>query len=258
MHAKWKLVAVLIAGCAALRGQAVPTSTQTAPASPQFEVVSIKRSTSLDTKKSLRMTPDGGFLAFNYSLRNLIAYGWDMRNILVLGGPGWLDSERYDVEAKTTVPLNVHSPAGNRQFHSMVQSFLADRFQVRAHRQMRQMKVYFLEVARNGPRVKRTGDVMDADTSMHDSNGHFAATKIDMAILAGNLGAEVGVVALNRTGLTGVYDIRLDWAVDDGSSDAASPSIFTAIEEQLGLHLRPGKALVDVIVVDRAQRPSDN
>ena len=158
--------------------------------------------------------------------------GRNVRSFEVLGGPAWIDSEKYNVEAKPAEGID--------KVRLMVQSLLADRFKLRLHTETREMSVYFLVVGRNGVRMKRTADAVGPGTSMHDAGrGRFVATQIDMRMLAQNeLGGETGVPVIDKTNLSGAYDLTLEWNPDDDASapaSAASPSIFTAIQEQLGL-----------------------
>lgn len=98
----------------------------------RFDVVSIKPSLATNTNKTFRLTPDGGFIAGNYSLKDLIRLGWDVRNFQILGGAGWLDTERYNVQAKSDAPFNPLSAEGEIRQRAMVQGMLQDRFQLRA------------------------------------------------------------------------------------------------------------------------------
>jgi uncharacterized protein (TIGR03435 family) len=237
---------------------------QTVSGLPQFEVASIKPSDPANPQKSSNLRGDR-LVATNYSLRNLIQIGWNVRSFEVLGGPAWLDSEKYNVDAKPAVPLDMFGPPaeGIDKVRLMVQSLLADRFKLRLHTETREMSVYFLVVGRNGVKLKRTADAVGPGTSMHDAGrGRFVATQIDMRMLAQNeLGGEVGVPVIDKTNLSGAYDLTLEWNPDDeasGPPPGASPSIFTAIQEQLGLKLEAGKGPVEILHVDHAERASDN
>jgi uncharacterized protein (TIGR03435 family) len=102
---------------------------------PRFEVVSIKPSPSMDVQKSMSGAPGGGFKCTNYSLRNLIQLGWDVRGFQIFGNSRSLDRDRYNIETRTAAPINVNEPDGRRQFRLMVQAMLADRFKLRVHQQ---------------------------------------------------------------------------------------------------------------------------
>jgi bla regulator protein blaR1 len=220
----------------------------------RFEVVSIKPSTSVGVQKSMSGLPGGGFKCTNYSLRNLIQLGWDLRGFQISGDNQLLDRDHYNIETRTAAPIDVNERDGQHQFRQMIQAMLADRFRLKVHPEKKQMKVYFL-VVRNGNRLQRVGDATDEETSMRDGKGSWAAKKIDMPMVAANLGGELGVPVIDKTGLSGAYDINLQWNPDD---DGSGPSIFTALQEQLGLKVESGRAPVQVLVVDHAEMASVN
>jgi len=252
MVAKYCVIAGIAWGTSAVWGQA-------ASAPPAFDVVSIKPSAATNTDKTFHLGPDGSFQAGNYSLKDLIRLGWDVRNFQILGGPGWLDTERYNVQAKPVAPFAAHSTEGFKQLGLMVQAMLAERFQIKVHRQTKEMAVYYLALGKGESKLKRTGDAMDPTTRMGDGRGRMWAVKFSMALLANYLGGELGVAVLDRTGLSGVYDLELKWNPDDGRRPTDSgPSIFAALQEQLGLKLESGRGPVEVLVVDSAERPSAN
>jgi uncharacterized protein (TIGR03435 family) len=229
---------------------------QTLPALPQFEVASIKPIDPANPQKSVNLR-GGELKATSYSLKNLIQAGWDVRSFQVLGGPVWLDSDRYNVDAKPAAPLEIFTSEGMRQFRLMVQSLLVDRFKLELHPETREMRVYFLVVGRNGSCLKRTAEAVGPGTSMRDGKGRLTATQIDMRMLAHELGGELGVAVIDKTNLDGAFDITLEWNPDEDAS-GSSPSIFTAIQEQLGLKLDVGRGPVEILRVDHAERPSEN
>src|SRR2546421_3285725 len=110
----------------------------------RFEVVSIKPSASVDVQKSMSGVPGGGFKCTNYSLRNLIQLGRDLRGFQISGDSQLLDRDRYNIETSTAAPINVNERDGQRQFRQMIQEMLADRFRLKVHAEKKQMKVYFL------------------------------------------------------------------------------------------------------------------
>lgn len=238
-------------------GQPTPAP---APA-PRFDVVSIKPSEALNTNKTFRMTPDDGFKAGNYSLKDLIRLGWDVRNFQISGGPGWLDTERYDVQTKSDVAFNPLSPEGEVRQRGMVQRMFQDRFRLQVHQEEKEMSVYYLVLAQGPLKLKRTGDAREPGTQMRDGRGQMWATKFDMDLFARYLGGELGFPVIDQTGLAGVYDFELAWNPDDGKTDAATdsrPTMVTAIKEQLGLELKRGKGPVEMVVLDSAEKASAN
>ena len=234
---------------------------QSTPPPSRFDAVSIKPSAAQNTNKTFRFTPDGGFRAGNYSLKDLIRLGWDVRNFQILGGPGWLDTERYNVQTKLDVPFNPLSPQGEGRHREMVRSMLEDRFRLKVHQQTKEMTVYYLVSAQGLPKLQRTGDAREASTHMNDARGQMWATKFDMGLFARYLGGELGFPVIDQTGLPGVYDFELAWNPDDGKTGAETdsrPSMVTALKEQLGLELKRGKGRVEVVVVDSAEKASAN
>jgi uncharacterized protein (TIGR03435 family) len=232
-----------------------------APQPSRFDVVSIKPSAMLNTNKTFRFTRDGGFRAGNYSLKDLIRLGWDVRAFQIVGGPGWLDTERYDVEAKPDVPFRPLSAEGEERHREMVQAMLQDRFRLQVHQQKKEMNVYYLVLAPGLPKLKRTGDAREPTTQMRDGRGQMWATKFDMELFARYLGGELGFPVIDQTGLAGVYDFELSWNPDDGRTAAdtdSRPSMVTAIKEQLGLELKRGKGQVEMVVVDYAEKALAN
>jgi uncharacterized protein (TIGR03435 family) len=238
-------------------------SGQTTSTRPQFEVASIRPSTSTDPRRYITGMQRGDFKATNYTLKDLIRLGWDVRSYQISGGPKWLDSDRYNIEVKPEVPFDVPGPGneGEHRFRLMVQAMLADRFKLKLHRATQEMRAYFLVIGKNGPSLKRTGESADQGPHIQDGKGQLIATKIDMPLFSRALSGELGVTVIDRTNLRGAYDVKLEWSPDEDISATVSstgPSIFTALQEQLGLRLESGKAPVDIVVVDYAEKASAN
>jgi uncharacterized protein (TIGR03435 family) len=242
-------------------GACCHVSGQTAAAPSRFDVVSIKPSAEQNRNKTFRRTPDGGFRAGNYSLKDLIRLGWEVRDFQIAGGPGWLDTERYNVQTKPDVAFSPVTADGEARQREMVRLMLQDRFRLQVHQQQKEMNVYYLVLAQGAPKLKRTGDAREMNTHMSDAKGRMWATKFDMVLFAQYLGGELGFPVIDQTGLTGVYDFELAWNPDDGKIGAETdsrPSMVTAIKEQLGLELKRGKGQVEVVVVDYAEKASVN
>jgi uncharacterized protein (TIGR03435 family) len=162
-----------------------------------------------------------------------------------------MDADRFDIAAK---PETRSRP---EEVLLMMQRLLADRFQLALHRESKEARVYELVVAKAGPKLREPKD--DAEAGLQGQKGRITARATPLAILARYLSQRLGQPVVDKTGLLGRYDFTLQYEAD-GANDpaAAGPSIFTAIEEQLGLRLQPGKGPVDILVVDRAEKPSDN
>jgi len=230
-----------------------------APASPfAFDAVTIKPDSSANgywknTADGFSMS--GPLIAAIYS-----AFGVHMENQFV-GMPSWVHSDHFAIEAKmdpeTAAALGKLPPT--EQWHQrtlMLQALLADRFALKFHHATKELPVYELTVAKGGIRMKKSA----SETGGHGmySNGKIEATSTSLANLVMNLPSQVGRIVIDKTGLEGAYDVTLEWAPEGADSSDTLPSIFTAIEEQLGLKLVPAKDPVDVIVVDHIERPSEN
>lgn len=158
-------------------------------------------------------------------------------------GGKWLKPDRYDIVAK--------QPAGTTQDQrpGMLQALLAERFRLVVHRGSRQLPVYAMVVAKGGPKVQ---PVEPANGGVTSGAGRLSAKAVPMSRLASFLagpGAQLDHPVIDRTGLQGVYTFTLEWTPD---------GLFSALKDQLGLKLEPGKSMMDVIIVDRADKPTGN
>jgi len=220
----------------------------TAQTEPRFEVASLKASPSDAGGTTVYNPTPERFAADNITTRTLIALAWDVRVFQVSGGPGWLDSQRYDVVAK---------PEGDptdERVRRMVRTLLAERFQLQLHHAAKEMSVFALGIAKGGSRLRvaSPGD----GPEIRGKNGHLTARRITAEMFARILANELERPVLNRTGVDGTFDVDLEWTPEQNTDPG--PSIFTAIQEQLGLKLESQRAPVDVLVVDRVERPSAN
>ncbi len=229
-----------------------------------FEVASVRTRTDgtgeIWTLKPFRFDFSGpSLLIENFRLSDLITYAYDIKDYQVTGEPHWAEIDRYDITAKASQGTELTRALGR----PMMQALLANRFQLKVHSETREMPVYALVVAKGGPKFKESpADAKQLLTLA--SKGKAAVmtvTKGDMAQLAGQFSKRNNVdrPVVDRTGLTGTYDYKLEWG-DDAAVAANSDvvSIFTAMQEQLGLKLEPAKAPIPVVVVDHAEKPSDN
>ena len=240
----------------------VPDETsKRAPAVADFsyDAVTIKLDDS--GKVSWRNTPDG-FLASGTLVTNLIqtAYGLTMQDQIV-GLPGWANSERLEVQAKmdadTAAALGKLPPEEQwEQRKKMLQALLAERFGLKVHHTTKQLPIYVLTVASGGSKFKKSAT--DTGGSGMYSNGKIEVRATSIESLAMNLSHTVGRIIVDKTELAGGYDFTLEWAPEGAAPDDPRPSIFTALEEQLGLKLKSTQGPVDAIVVDSIQRASEN
>lgn len=226
-----------------------------------FEVATVKvASPSARTGGLLAVDTDPAMVRYsNITLRNLIAlaYGFDSR--LILGGPAWLDSGLYEVAAKPP------RGAPKDRIPLMLQTLLADRFKLAVHRESREQRVYFLVVAKNGPRAQEAS-ATDSQEGEHFRGDHvqvqilpgaIRSHAVAMAGLAAVLAQATGLQVVDHTNLAGTFDVDLRWTPEN--TDGNGPDLFTAIQEQLGLKLQPGKAAVEMLRIDHVDRiPTDN
>jgi bla regulator protein blaR1 len=293
-----------LAGIAAA-GQLVAHAQTQSPNSQgfEFEVASIKPSDPNSKGGSLSDTPgtgrvDGRFGASNIPLMILIrsAYGLPLKGSddRLQGAPGWLSSERYDIEAKmddeTVDALNKLSGDERKAaVQQMVLKLFAERCRFAAHSETRDLSLYTLVIGKNGSKLREDdsgaatddGSARGAKPSgmrMMGRGGPLVGQGVPISMLVTALAAMTGRTVVDKTGLTGKYDFSLQWSPDDnpganllkdsgtGSSgdsaapalDSNFPSLFTAIQQQLGLKLEAGKGPVEVIVIDHIERPSAN
>jgi len=239
---------------------------QQAAPKPAFEVATIKRNVSLAEGGSIGMQPGGRFSAVNADLRFMIATMYRTGPRLfasqIIGLPDWATTEHWDITAKVTDDLAGESPQDLfRKMPPMVQSLLEDRFKLKLHRDKQPQPTYALVVVpRDGSKARQfhptTIDCLKESMrcQIQSSPGHFSGVGVSIPTLMISLSNAVERVVVDRTGLKGSFDVDLDWS-SDPSSD--KPSIFTAVQEQLGLKLEFERNPVDVVIVDHVERPAE-
>ena len=246
-------------------------SAQTAPPLA-FDVVSIKRNHSGPGPAMIISPIDSDqILVANASPHAIIGEAYNIRlHDLIVGLPTWADSETYDIEAKVaSSDLRAFRQLLPMQRNPMLQSILADRFHLISHFETRRLAAYALVVAKGGPKLKQIepGTLpsgLKDPGGINTSRNAMTATGTSMVPLIHVLQMQLGRPIVDRTGLAGNYDFKLNWTPDPAGAPSASPdgesgpSIFTAIQEQLGLKLEPVKAPVPVLVVDHIERPPGN
>jgi len=237
-----------------------------------FEVASIKPTDPAFQGTRMGGSPSGGFYAKGATLKILIQQAYDLRDFQISGGPRWIEIERYDITAKgeglgvTEEELSRMPEEQRNVFKARLllklQLLLADRFQLKVHKETKEMPLYGLAVARSGSKLQTALDdgknagsisISRSDTGNTDITGR----KMSMSSLARFVSSQIGRTVRDQTGLTGEYDFKLSFA-QDMVEGADGPSIFTAIQDQLGLRLDSQKGPVEVLIVDSAQRPSEN
>jgi uncharacterized protein (TIGR03435 family) len=255
-------VALSIAVPSAL-GQAAMQADPTAAKLPEYDVVSIKPDNSGAGSVSIQINIDR-FAATNVSLKNLLENAYDIREDLISGITGPIGSAQFDVVAKIVDPdPTVIKKLTGSQRRSMLLPFLVERFQLKAHTEFKTLPVYELVVVPSGPKFKQSADPKHGPyTSVRNSNNNatLTADAVPMADLANTLAHQLHRTVIDKTGLAGSYDLALKWSPDDDSTAQtdSAPSLFTSLQEQLGLKLQPAKGPVETLVVDHAEMPSEN
>jgi uncharacterized protein (TIGR03435 family) len=265
---------------------------QSATPRAEFEVASIKPNTSGNGMIMIRPPVGGRFTATNVRLKMLVGLAYKVQDFDISGGPAWINSDGYDITAKAT-----DSNIGIDQLRPLLQTLLEDRFQLKVHRESKEVPVYALLAGKNGPKLpeaKEGGCVAlnpNSGPPPPPKQGQFPPTpcggffmgpnhleggKIGMEQFVGALSNILGRPVIDKTGFNGTFDVKLDFSpegtnlfgrgglgpppgapADAGNADAP-PSIFTVIQDQLGLKLESQKGPGEILVIDRAEKPSEN
>jgi uncharacterized protein (TIGR03435 family) len=241
-----KRLLLSIAGLAILCAPALAQTTE-----PSFEAASIKPTQMTGQGESIDRHP-GMLQMRNVTLQDCIREAYGMTDSQI-SGDKWLSADRYDIVAK--------APAGvtQNQNPAMLQTLLAERFKLALHHGSKELPVYLLVVAKNGPKIQA---VSPGNGGITSRPGYMSAEAITMSRLATFLSsarAQLDHTVVDRTTLSGNYTFKLEWTPDDKqSADTIGPSLFTALQEQLGLKLETGKAPLDILIIDHAEKPSEN
>ena len=246
-------------------------------AAQSFEVASIKPNAANDHRVMIGLQPGGRFFATGINTRLLIGQAFNVRDFQILSGPAWLATDRFDINAKAEGSGEQIKP---EQLRPMLASLLAERFQLKYHEETREMPVYTLVAAKGGPKLTKsevqTGTNPGPRTRMQMGRGLINAKGATMAMLANQLSNQVGRHVIDKTGIEGNYDIELHWTPEPGQGFGSGgpvpppppgavsgaggdgPTLFTAVQEQLGLRLESAKGPVKVIVIESIAKPSEN
>jgi uncharacterized protein (TIGR03435 family) len=288
-HLNIKVVLVL----AIIATAVMPLASQTPPAQkPAFEVASVKANVSGDKGVLSRAEPGGRTTIKNATLKLVMEVAYSVHDFQIFGGPSWITTDRWDIEAKAeegSIPPELPSPSPTTPNHPltlMLQSLIEDRFQLKIHREIKEMPVYALMIAKTGQKMKLSADqdlvgfpaLPQGGTPprgmirLNAGRGDLEGNGVPLSTLAQVLSAQLGRSVIDKTDVKGLYDFKLEWAPDPGqglsppgvlgppstSADISGPSIFTALQEQLGLRLDSAKGPVEVLVIDSVQKPSEN
>jgi uncharacterized protein (TIGR03435 family) len=247
---------------------------QTAEPKAVFETASIKMVSLKEGGGHSHESGDPGMLRGSMTLKSYIMTAYGVKAFQVTGGPNWIDATTYEIVAKLENPrvplpekLTTHerSVSEDERLQLALQTLLSERFQLKFHRDTKQMSAYALTVSKSGFKLKAAPKTNDCGTSStgNGASRRFTATCIDMAAFASFLARQMRLPVFDQTSVQGVYSFTMEWTPDDlKTADPADqdglPSLFTVLDKQLGLKLDPKKAPVEIIVVDSAERPSEN
>src|SRR5579863_1745426 len=243
-----------------------------AQAPSAFTVASIKPNKSSDDRFMLRPMPGGGLTATGVTLKMLIMNAYVIAPYQISGAPSWVGVERWDIEAKSEGVEGRLPPA---QFNVLLRRLIEERFQLKIQRKSKKLAAYALVLTKTGSKLKPHAADSDLRPTARFGFGSASFVNMPIADLARQLTLDLGRPVLDRTGLTGSYDFTLEWAPasNEGGAeafglppraeppspvDSNKPSLFTALEEQLGLKFKSTKSPVDILVIDHVERPSDN
>ncbi len=218
------------------------------------------------------MAPGGRVRVANMPVRFIIRFAYDVQDFQISGGPGWMNTDNYDINAKA--PANI----AFQQVRPYLQTLLEDRFKLVAHHETKDVQVFELLPAKGGLRVaSKEGSCVVPDPKNLPKPGeplpHFCgntgyrpnlieAYGVPMQRFIATLSTVLGRPVIDKSGVTGLVDIHLEFTPDEvatgAAADLSKPSIFVAIQEQLGLKLQATKAPGDLLVIDHLERPSEN
>jgi uncharacterized protein (TIGR03435 family) len=229
-----------------LLASAVPA--QDAAARAQFEVASIKPSREAARGSTFYNPTRDRFQFDNVTVKALIAYAYAVPDTQIVGASGWVATGGYDVLAKPEGDVT------DERIRGMVQSLLAERLSLKVHQETKEMPVYALVTAKGG--AKLTKSPMPDQPTAHGGFGRMSGRHLTVDNLSSLLAARVERPVIDKTGIEGQYDIDLHWTPEE--SPEPGPSIFSALQEQLGLRLESQRAAQDIVVIDHVERPSEN
>lgn len=219
----------------------------------EFEVASIKPNPAGDNRVSIQMAPGGRWIANNVTIKMLIQQAYNVKDFQITGAPAWLSSERFDINAKA------EGASAPEQIRPMLQSLLADRFQLKIQRDSREMPVYALVVGKNGSKLQPSSGAAQGP-NIHMGRGLINGQGITPVMLASQKWTpELGQGPGGPSGPGGLGGPGGPGGREGGPPpDASGPSIFTAVQEQLGLSLEAQKGSVEMLIIEKIERPTEN
>jgi len=242
-----------------------PESAKPSALPAAYDIVSLKphKKDPSDTFSGWRYTASG-IAGSDVSVRGLIMAAYHLVMLDQISGlPSWVDRDTFDVEAKldpdsAEALAKLSSESRDAQNTLMLRALLEDRFKLKVSHSTKELPVYDFVIAKGGPKLREASSSESSGYNVNvGSTCSLKSESIDVSGLASGLSNFAGRFIVDRTGLKGRYEVTLSWAFNDRFPDAG-PSLFTALQEQLGLKLEPSKAPLDVVVIDHIERPSEN
>ncbi len=230
---------------------------QSGAAPPEFEAAAVKPVGDPSAKPmDFRVQPGGRLQIMNVTLKHILQQAFSIKAYQMSGGPSWIDADYFDIAAKAE-----SATATREQMMAMLQSLLAARFGLKFHWEEREGNVFTLTVAKNGPKLQAaTGDktfvgiYRNTPMELPGVNYTISGTKAPMSLIAERIGdMALSRPVQNRTGIEGEFDFKLNYALDE-----SGPSIFMAVQDQLGLKLEATKGPIRTLIVDHAEKPAAN
>jgi uncharacterized protein (TIGR03435 family) len=240
-----------------------------------FDVASVKQSKPGSHPNWIQFFPGGRFTATNATLKGIIEAAYHIRDFQLSGTPTWIDSEMYNIEAKPGAPCK------RDQARMMLRALLAERFKLTLRHEAKEISVYALVLAKHGPKLSELKrNPTDEDGNFRIGAGALNGQGVSMSDLADALSRLMDRTVLDRTGLEGIFDLKLTWTPEsdkpsdhpgeDGGQrprseerelprpDPNGPSIFAALQDQLGLKIESQKGPVEIFVIEHVERPAEN
>jgi bla regulator protein blaR1 len=249
------------------------TSKAQSEGSGKFDVASIRVNDTGSNSSSFGDAPNGGIRAVNTTALKLIMNAYGVREFQVEGGPEWIRSTRFDIQATVDDPNPIHPrnmTAEQRKEHiakhlQRLRHLLVERFSLRVKHETEDKSGFALVIARGGHKLQPPSvseHNTSSNTSMGTGRGSFSALGADMELLTAQLSNILGRKVVDETGIIGRYDLKVEWTPDDAAASAAGDdskgSLFVALQEQLGLKLESKKVPTDIIVIEHIDKPSEN
>lgn len=238
-----------------------------------YDVASIRPADPNERNVRIGSSPGGDFQATNASVRQLVTFAYNIRDFQLSGGPGWINTERFNIVTRLDQPEPLPDPATITvsQIESRIgrnrermRNLLKERFQLVVHRDTKELPVYALTIGKNGHKLTPVEEGKGRGPNLRRSRGGISGTAVTMQLVKMGFSDLLGRPVIDETGLTGAFDFKLEWTEETPPADSSQPiplageSVFTAIQEQLGLKIESKRGMVDTIVVDKVEKPSEN